>query len=169
MKRATHILLGAAVAMPIAASVSPLVAAGVVWLGMVGGGYPDWVDLRSDLSSRLKHRGVSHSLIVGAGLTFGLYLILELAVAQFSRFTVTEGEMQALAIAFAAGFLSHIVADACTHAGVSPFLPVSRAKVWVLPKPLRGKSNGALDTIGRFVAISLILVSSWTFLQPYIG
>ena len=155
--------------MPIAASLSPAYAAGAVWLGMVGGGYPDWVDLRSDLSARLKHRGASHSLLVGALLSVGLLLVLEVAVAEFGWLTLTDGGIQALVIAFAAGFLSHILADACTHAGVRPLLPLSRAKVWILPKPLRGKSNGAIDTIARFIAISLIIVSLWRLLQPYLA
>lgn len=168
MKRATHILLGAAVAMPIAASLSPAAAAGAVWLGMVGGGYPDWVDLRSDLSSRLKHRGVSHSLLVGAGLAVGLYMVLELIVTQFSWMYLTEAEMRMWALAFAVGFLSHVVADACTHAGVRSFLPVSDQRWWVLPKRLRGKSSGAIDTMARFIAIFLVIVSLWRFLQPYL-
>ena len=117
--------------MPIAASLSPAAAVGAVWLGMVGGGYPDWVDLRSDLSSRLKHRGISHSLIVGALLALGLYFVLELAVAEFSWFHLAESEIYGLSLAFGAGFLSHILADACTHAGVRPLLPVSNSKIWI--------------------------------------
>src|SRR5690606_19813991 len=97
--------------MPIAASLSPALGVGAVWLGMVGGGYPDWVDLRSDLSSRLKHRGISHSVFIGAALALGLYLILELAVAQFSWFSLSPAAMQVWTFAFAAGFLSHIVSD----------------------------------------------------------
>lgn len=156
-------------ALPIAASLSPAVAAGAVWLGMVGGGYPDWVDLRSDLSARLKHRGVSHSFIVGVLLSAGLLLVLEVAAAEFGWFNPTNQDIQALVFAFAAGFLSHILADACTHAGVRPLLPVSKTKMWILPKPLRGKSNGAIDTVARFIAISLILFSLWRLLQPYLA
>ncbi len=156
-------------AMPIAAPLSPAVAAGAVWLGMVGGGYPDWVDLRSDLSARLKHRGASHSLLVGAGLAFGLWLVLQIAAAQFGWVSVGEAEIQALTLSFAAGFLSHIVADACTHAGVRPFLPLSNQKWWVLPKPLRGRSSGPIDTVARFIAIALLLVSVWRSLEPHLG
>lgn len=168
MKRTTHILLGAAVAMPIAASLSPAVAAGAVWLGMVGGGYPDWVDLRSDLRSRLKHRGASHSIFIGAALALGLYLVLEVAVAQFSWFNISQTEIQVWTLAFAAGFLSHIVSDACTHAGVRPLLPLSNTKYWVSPKPLRGKSNGFIDTIARFIAMALVIFSLWRFVQQYL-
>ena len=152
--------------MPIAASLSPAAAVGAVWLGMVGGGYPDWVDLRSDLSSQLKHRGISHSLIVGALLALGLYFVLELAVTEFSWFHLAESEIYGLSLAFGAGFLSHIPADACTHAGVRPLLPISNSKIWILPKALQGKSNGAIDTIARYIAISLLLLSLWRVLQP---
>ena len=153
--------------MPIAASLSPFAAAGAVWLGMVGGGYPDWVDLRSDLSSRLKHRGISHSVFIGAVLAFGLHMVLKVAVAEFDWFNLADPETTRLSLAFAIGFLSHILADACTHAGVRPFLPVSDSRVWILPKPLRGRSNGAIDTIARYIAISLVLLSLWSVLQPY--
>lgn len=155
--------------MPIAASLSPAVAAGAVWLGMAGGGYPDWVDLRSDLSSRLKHRGVSHSVFVGTALALGLYVVLEVAVSQFSWFSLSQLEIQALALAFGAGFLSHIISDACTYAGVRFLLPLSGEKFWVLPRPLRGRSNGAIDTVARFIAILLVIVSLWRFLQPYVA
>ena len=155
--------------MPIAASLTPAAAVGAVWLGMVGGGYPDWVDLRSDLSSRLKHRGASHSVFIGAAFALGLYLVLEIAVAQFSWFSLSPHEIQVWSIAFAAGFLSHVVADACTHAGVRPLLPLSNTKYWVLPKPLRGKSNGAIDTIARFIAMFLVIVSLWRFAEPYLA
>ena len=155
--------------MPIAASLSPAAAVGAVWLGMVGGGYPDWVDLRSDLSSRLKHRGVSHSLVVGALLTFGLYYVLDLMVAEFSQLNLSQGEIWSLALAFGVGFLSHIIADACTHAGVRPFLPVSSTKVWVIPRPLRGRSSGSIDTFARFIAMILVIFSVWRFLQPYVA
>lgn len=156
-------------ALPIAASLSPVAAAGAVWLGMVGGGYPDWVDLRSDLSSRLKHRGISHSVFVGAALALGLYLVLELAVAQFSWFQLSEMQIQVWTLAFAAGFLSHIVSDACTYAGVRPFLPASNTRYWVLPKRMRGKSSGVIDTVARFIAMLLLIVSLWRIVQSYLA
>lgn len=155
--------------MPIAASLSPFAAVGAVWLGMVGGGYPDWVDLKSDLSPRLKHRGISHSFFIGAVFTLGLHMVLNVAVAEFDWFRLSASEITGLSLAFAVGFLSHILADACTHAGVRPFLPLGSSRLWLLPKPLRGKSNGAIDTIARYIAISLVLLSFWRVLQPYLA
>lgn len=155
-------------AMPIAASLSPAVAIGAVWLGMVGGGYPDWIDLRSDFKARLKHRGVSHSILLGALLVAGLYLVLQIASRQFPAMNLNQGEIQALSMAFALGFLSHLLADACTYAGVRPLLPFSNGQWWILPRPLRGKSSGAIDTIGRFIALLLLVLSLWQILQSYL-
>jgi membrane-bound metal-dependent hydrolase YbcI (DUF457 family) len=158
MKRTTHILLGAAVAMPIAASSSPLLAAGAVWWGMVGGGYPDWFDLRSDFSPRLKHRGTSHSLFLGVVFTFALWWVLGLLADQFSSIDLGQDAIDAWALAFGAGFLSHILADACTRGGVRPFLPFSGRKWWILPGWLRGTSEGTPDAIARVLALVVVLV-----------
>lgn len=165
MKRATHILLGAAVALPIAAPLSPALAAGAVWLGMVGGGFPDWVDLRSDFRGRLKHRGASHSVLTGAVLAVGLYLMLTLVLPRFVALGMNQTQIRTLVLTFAAGFLSHIVADACTHAGVRPFLPLSTVRWWLLPKTLRGRSTGAIDTIARWLAITLLILGLMRYLQ----
>lgn len=168
MKRTTHILLGAAVAMPIAASLSPAVAIGAVWLGMVGGGYPDWIDLRSDFKARLKHRGVSHSILLGVVLMAGVFLMLQITTSQFPAIALAESEIRAMTLTFALGFLSHLLADACTYAGVRPLLPFSNEQWWILPKPLRGKSSGAIDTIGRFIALILLIFSLWQIAQNYL-
>ena len=165
MKRATHILLGAAVAMPIAASSSPEIALGAVWWGMVGGGFPDWFDLRSDFSRRFKHRGTSHSLLLGGAFAFAFWWVLGLVADQFAGIRLSHDAIDTWALAFGFGFLSHIVADACTRAGVQPFLPFSKDKVWILPPWLRGKSEGRPDTIARFVAIVVILASASRFLS----
>ena len=159
MKRATHILLGAAVAMPIAASSSPAIALGAVWWGMVGGGYPDWFDLRSDFSHRLKHRGTSHSLILGVAFAFALWWVFGLVADQIRTNLLSHQDIDTWAIAFGLGFVSHIVADACTRAGVHPFLPFRNNKVWILPTWLRGTSEGTPDTLARVIAIVVIATS----------
>lgn len=151
-------------AMPIAASSSPAIAVGAVWWGMVGGGYPDWFDLRSDFSSRLKHRGISHSVILGAAFAFALWWLLGLVAEQFRATYPSHTTIDIWASAFAAGFLSHIVADACTRAGVKPLLPISNQTWWILPAWLRGKSDGTPDTIARFLALLVIIVSVGRYL-----
>lgn len=151
--------------MPIAATSSPAIAAGAVWWGMVGGGYPDWFDLRSDFSSRLKHRGVSHSIFLGAAFAFAFWWVLGVIADQFTGVNLSHQDIDVWALAFGAGFLSHILADACTRGGVQPFLPVSKEKWWILPPMLRGKSEGMPDTIARFLAILVLVVTVARYLS----
>ncbi len=170
MRRITHTYLGAAVAIPVAASQDPVLAAGCLWWGMVGGGLPDWFDLRSDLRKplRLQHRGVSHSivfLVVAVGL---VYLLLE--VLRASAFSIDGLQIEPPADAtvpwltsLALGIVSHLGSDACTHAGVRPLLPFSRVKVWLLPRFLRSRFDGYLDVLFRVGAIGSIGVGLTTY------
>ena len=165
MKRTTHLMLGAAVAMPIAASLSPGLALGTVWWGMAGGGYPDWFDLRSDLRRplRLRHRGASHGIPFVALLAAGLFIVLRaLAATTFPlagrELSLPETAVLPWTLAFVAGFASHVASDALTHAGVRPFLPFSVRRVWLLPRFLRGRSTGPLDALMRLAA-SLALIA----------
>lgn len=164
MRRLTHTLLGATAALPIAVSVEPGLALGCVWLGMVGGGFPDWFDLRSDLRKplRLRHRGTSHSIFTGAIATGVLFWTLTiLMAADFSvagvSFAPSEDAVWLWSASFALGFLSHLLGDACTVAGIRPLLPFSSFRFWVLPRTLRGRSDGVVDRIGRFLALAAIL------------
>ncbi|MDQ3043546.1 MAG: metal-dependent hydrolase [Chloroflexota bacterium] len=157
MKRITHTLLGAAAAAPFALTLPPLGAAGCLWFGMVGGGWPDWFDLRSEARStlRLRHRGVSHSLL----LAFTWSALLWLTIGAVVESGVL-GLSPAVSIAWTGGFFvgicSHLLGDACTHAGIQPWLPVSRRHFWLLPKPLRTRSDGAWDRVGRFLALTAV-------------
>lgn len=150
--------------MPIAVPLSPGLALGAIWWGMVGGGFPDWFDLRSDLRKplRLRHRGASHGLPFGSLLTVGLWLTLEIiAGTDFTfgdlTFKLSPSAILPWTLAFALGFLSHIVSDAWTYAGVRPLLPFSDIRMWIVPKFLRGKSNGPIDFLARFVAMLALL------------
>ena len=120
---------------------------------MVGGGFPDWLDLRSDYSRSMKHRGISHSVLAAAMLTLGFWALLGIVG---SGFELTDLPRTTWACALGLGYLSHIVADACTHAGVRLWLPFSQRKWWLLPKPLRGNASGKMDSIVRIVALVLI-------------
>ncbi len=153
--------------MPIAASSSPLVAAGAVWWGMAGGGYPDWFDLRSDFSPRLKHRGISHSLLLGGIFTFALWWVLGLVADQFAGIDLSHDAIDTWAFAFGAGFLSHILADACTRGGVRLFLPFSSRTWWILPAWLRGTSAGTPDSIARALALVVIVASLLRYLGQH--
>lgn len=176
MRRITHTLLGAAVALPIAVSHEPVIAAGCLWWGMAGGGLPDWFDLRSDLRKplRLQHRGISHSvvfLIVAVGL---VYLLLGLMRSSgFSPAGITLAPpteaVRPWVIATALGILSHLVSDACTHGGIRPLLPLSRAKVWLLPRFLRSRFDGYLDVLFRLGAIGFIGVGMIAYVAARIS
>ncbi len=65
-------------------------------------------------------------------------------------------------LAFAAGLLTHLAGDACTRAGIRPLLPLSRGKMWLLPRGLRGRSDGYLNAIAMVVSVGAIgLVVVW--------
>lgn len=157
--------------MPIAVPLSPGLALGAVWWGMVGGGFPDWFDLRSDFRKplRLRHRGTSHGLPFGALITAGLWLVLRIFSETVFQLGAVSSSLPFEAvlpwtIAFALGFLSHLLSDAWTYAGVRPLLPFSGVRVWIVPKLLRGQSNGPLDFLARFVAMLGLLAGLVTYL-----
>lgn len=163
MRGVTHTLLGAAVALPIAASREPAVAAACLWLGMAGGGLPDWLDLRSDFKTqlRLKHRGTSHSLFVligGSALLCVALVMLRSSDVVLAGIGIepADGTISAWVAAMALGMGSHLASDACTHAGIRPFLPFSRRVVWLLPRFLRSRYDGYLDTLIRILAIIVL-------------
>ncbi len=146
--------------MPIAVSHDPAVAAGCLWLGMVGGGLPDWLDLRSDFKTqlRLKHRGASHSLFVLLGCSALLYLALvtlRRGEVTLSGWSLAPGDATIVAwvAALTLGIGSHLASDACTHSGIRPFLPFSRRAVWLLPRFMRSRYDGYLDTLFRVLAL----------------
>ncbi len=162
--------------MPIAAPLSPGLALGAVWWGMVGGGSPDWFDLRSDFrtSLRLRHRGSSHGLPFGVLITVGLWLMLRIfSETSFdlgsTALTVPAAAIFPWTVTFALGFLSHLLSDAWTHAGVRPLLPFSDTRVWIVPKLLRGKSNGPLDALVRLVAMLGLLAGVATYAAAHLG
>lgn len=163
MRGVTHTLLGAAVALPIAVSHGPAVGAGCLWLGMVGGGLPDWIDLRSEFKSslRLRHRGASHGLPMLLGSSALLAVIL--VVLQRAEFNMggwvlapATATIRAWTISMALGFASHLLSDSCTISGIQPLLPLSRFRFWLLPRFLRSRSDGYLDTLVRYAAITVL-------------
>ena len=154
MRRATHILLGAAAAVPVAVALPPASALGCVWWGMIGGEVPDWLDLRSRAGRlvRLRHRGASHGLPVALLATLLVYLALrELSSLAFPP--VAPRRAAEMASAFGAGVLSHLLGDACTLRGIQPWLPFDRRRWWLLPRRLRTRSDGAVDRVGRAGAV----------------
>jgi membrane-bound metal-dependent hydrolase YbcI (DUF457 family) len=162
MKRTTHLTMGAAAGLLVAASSSLPVVAGALWLGAVGGGFPDWLDLRSELrgSLRLRHRGASHGLPLAALLTAIVGIALwALASGQLDSpgwASINERTAVVWTAAFAAGLLTHLAGDACTHAGIRPLLPLARWRAWLLPRVLRGRSDGWLNGVALVVSLGAI-------------
>lgn len=154
MRRSTHHLMGAAVALPVAFTLEPAAALAAMAFGVVGGALPDYIDLRSGARYVLRHRGVSHSIFLAAGLSAGMALFL--------RWLATIGIVpdqlwRPWSVAFALGLLSHLVGDACTVSGIQPFLPLARRKIWLLPRGMRGRSSGPVDRV-VWLAMLLVLV-----------
>ena len=142
--------------LPIAASLSPGLALGGLWWGMVGGGFPDWLDLRSDFraSLRLRHRGVSHSIFVAALMSVMFGIALQILSRQPLEAFGLSIEIPSAAVrpwflCFLAGIVSHLVSDTLTHSGIQPLLPLSRVTLRLLPKFLRSRYDGYLDTLLR--------------------
>ncbi len=154
-------------ALPIAVSHEPLVAVGCLWFGMVGGGLPDWFDLRSEFRKplRLRHRGISHSLvflIIAAG---SVYVLLDvMRSAGFSPAGVDlvppADAIRPWMLSTGLGNLSHLAGDACTHSGIRPLLPFSGVKMWLLPRFLRSRFDGYLDVLLRVGSIGMIGVAT---------
>src|SRR5690554_6101301 len=158
MKRTTHLMLGAAAGLLVAASASPPVAAGALWMGVAGGGFPDWLDLRSELrgSLRLRHRGASHGLPFAIVVTLLVGIGLRALAGASLGLDISEGTATILTLAFGAGILSHLASDACTHAGIRPLLPLAGWKLWLLPRMLRGRSDGYLNLFALLISTGAI-------------
>lgn len=176
MRRITHLTLGAAVAMPIAASLSPGIAVGCLWWGMVGGGFPDWFDLKSDfrIPLRLKHRGASHGLPVALLASAAVYaLLIILSQTTFALSGMSIGIMAQDAIpwtfSFVLGVLSHLVSDSCTISGIRPLLPFSRFTFWAIPTFLRSRHDGYLDRLFFLIGLATIALFTIAYLTPRIA
>jgi membrane-bound metal-dependent hydrolase YbcI (DUF457 family) len=166
MRRSTHLIMGAAAAAPLAALMPPVGAVGCLWLGVTGGAFPDYVDLRSGMKRHLKHRGFSHSYLMLALSTAFVYVVLRALNQQEVSDTlrVPLEYVRAWTAAFAFGVMSHLLGDACTRGGIQPALPFSQRRVWVLPKIFRGKSVGWQNGVAQVIAIMVLGVSLAAFL-----
>jgi membrane-bound metal-dependent hydrolase YbcI (DUF457 family) len=165
MRKSTHLLMGVATAAPLAALMPPVGAVGCLWMGLTGGAFPDYVDLRSGVKRHFRHRGVSHSYLVLAASTAFVYLILRALNQEATQLLhVPADYVRAWSASFALGFVSHLLGDACTRGGIQPALPFSQRKVWVLPKLFRGKSVGWQNKLAQLAAIVVLGVAVAMFL-----
>lgn len=152
-------------ALPIAASLSPAWAATGIWLGIAGGGFPDWLDLRSEFGRtvRMRHRGASHGIPLNALLVGAVWLALHALAGQTWILGDWSGAMpramaNPLTLCFLAGVASHLLSDAMTHAGIRPWLPFSHVKFGLLPRFLRSRYDGYLDSLLRWGSLLVLVI-----------
>ena len=163
MRRITHLLLGAAVTVPIAIDHPVVMAAGCLVVGVIGGGTPDWLDFRTGLRRPFvpRHRGVSHGLPLLMGtlsVPVATWVMMRNWGGEPPRILESMEGLQGLLLltAFGLGWLSHLGADACTNAGLQPFLPFSRRRCWLLPRRMRSRYDGYLDKLVRLGALVIL-------------
>ncbi len=169
MKRATHITTGAAIALPIAFTLSPAAAAGAIFMGMAGAVFPDYADLRSDIRRVLRHRGVSHSLLFAAATVALVYVILAaLSRVADPRFQLPPNLVEPLLLAFALGLASHLVLDAATPSGIRPFLPLWGFRLRILPPGMRIVTGGHIDGLVHTATSLIVTLGMCYFIYEYI-
>jgi membrane-bound metal-dependent hydrolase YbcI (DUF457 family) len=99
------------------------------------------------------HRGLTHSLIAMI-----LVAVASIYVSVF--FTSTRNTWWG--IAFAAGWLSHLVADGLTFSGLRLLQPFSKARFWFAPRPLRFRvgtwPDAMLAMIAPFIGFIVLLI-----------
>jgi membrane-bound metal-dependent hydrolase YbcI (DUF457 family) len=92
-----------------------------------------------------RHRGLSHSL-AACGL---------LAVVAALLAGLVGGLGAAAAGGSACGYLAHVLADSCTPSGVCLWWPLSRRRVWLLPRPLRIRTGSLREALLASAAATL--------------
>jgi membrane-bound metal-dependent hydrolase YbcI (DUF457 family) len=99
-----------------------------------------------------RHRGLSHTL-AACGL---------LAVAAALLAALLGGVGAAAAAGCAIGYCAHVLADACTPSGVRLRWPVSRRRVWLVPRPLRIQTGSLREALlavaAATVAVALVVL-----------
>lgn len=168
MRKPTHLLLGAAAAAPVALPLSTGGAAVAIWLGVIGGALPDYLDLKAESRRVLRHRGASHGLAAAALSTAAVFVVLR-ALHQSGNdlLPVSAAHVWPWTLAFLAGVLSHLLGDACTVAGIRPLLPFSDVKFWLLPKFLRGRSSGPINLAADLLAVIVLGVCLGLYLHNH--
>jgi membrane-bound metal-dependent hydrolase YbcI (DUF457 family) len=98
------------------------------------------------------HRRVTHSALATAATTLLVWVALT-PFAPTIAFVVAGG--------VGVGYAAHVLADACTPAGVWLWWPLSRHRVWLLPPRVRIATGSfrealvALAVIGTTVAVAM--------------
>jgi inner membrane protein len=99
-----------------------------------------------------RHRGLSHTL-AACGLLAAVAGLLA---------AVLGGVGAAAAAGCALGYCAHVLADACTPSGVPLWWPVSRRRVWLVPRPLRIRTGSLREALlalaAATVAVALVVL-----------
>jgi inner membrane protein len=100
------------------------------------------------------HRGLTHSLFVA--------LVVTLASLNLSIF-LTPSQTAWWGVAWGAGYLSHLAADALTFSGIKLLQPFSEQRFWLAPRPLRFRvgtwPDALLGTLAPPVGLLILLLA----------
>lgn len=158
MMARTHVIFGAGAAVVAGQAGWASISIATILAGMLGSLLPDIDHPKSAFGSRVwplswlvselfGHRGITHSLLAVAGIAGLLFWWLQVS------------SLPGWALCIAIGYLSHLVADWLTPAGV-PLMWPSKTKY---RSPLTVKTGGAGE-----VAISLLVIAGivLSFISP---
>jgi inner membrane protein len=95
------------------------------------------------------HRTMSHSALACAAAA---------ALAALVASPAGAGVALVMAGGVAIGYASHVAADACTPAGVTLWAPLSRRRVWLLPRRARIRTGSLRE--GIFAAVAAVALAS---------
>ncbi len=141
MKRGTHVLFGVSLSIFIL-NPRPSNLVYLIAMSVIGSYLPD-----ADL--RIKHRMMLHNLFVLILFSIMFYLVLD--------YTSLYDQLL-LVVSFDIGFISHILLDMFTYAGVSLFYPFSKKRYRIA----RLRSDSQLANM-FFSAIALALIFLWAY------
>lgn len=95
-----------------------------------------------------RHRGVTHSLSACA--------LLGAVAVLFGSWLPPPGLL--LAAGLVVGYSAHVLADACTPAGVQLWAPFSRRRVWLAPRRVRVRTGSLREGLVAMATAGVALV-----------
>lgn len=150
----THILAGVCAGLGVAAYMHASPLDSLVLAGLAGAAalLPDIDHPKSDIRQKLgllgtftfgwmSHRGITHTWILWALLSALALLFLPAPVA----------------LALIAGYASHLIADMATRSGLPVFWPITEAKFYVLPYPIRVRTGSIVESLLDVALVALVV------------
>lgn len=147
MKRSTHVLFGTSLSISVL-NPQPNHLIYLIAMSVIGSYLPD-VDLR------IKHRAMLHNLFILLFLSIIFYLALDY---------MSLYDPLLLVVSFDIGFVSHILLDLFTYAGVSLFYPFSKKRYRIA----RLRSESPLANM-FFTVVALLLIFLWAYCNRLIN